>query len=231
MEKITIVTGAASGMGASTCERIKKAGGRTIGLDRADGEFVDLQVDLTDEAALAEAVPAAITASGATVTGLVNAAGLGYIEKFEDSDDASWQRVLDINLMGTVRMCRIVLPYLEDGTGNRSIVNFGSQAGKSGGLVIGAHYSVSKAAVMCLTKHLAAVYGPQGIRVNAVAPGIHDTPFLDAVPSMRNAAATIPLRRLGTADDVAESVLFLLSEGARYITGEILDVNGGLWMD
>lgn len=225
------MTGAASGMGESVCRRAKEAGAQVIGIDRAAGEHVDLELDLTDDAALTAAVPGAIEAAGAPLRGLVNAAGLGYIEAFDEADDASWQRVLDINLMGTVRMCRLALPYLLDRDDDRSIVNFGSQAGKTGGLVAGAHYSASKAAVMCLTKTLAAVYGPEGLRSNAVAPGIHDTKFLDAMPMMRGAADKIPLRRLGTADEVADVVLFLLSPAARYVTGEIVDVNGGLLMD
>lgn len=228
---IVIVSGAASGMGASVCRRLKEEGARPLGIDRDAGEHVDLELDLTDAEALAKAVPAAIEASGEPLRGLVNAAGLGYIEPFEEADDASWQRVLDVNLMGTVRLCRLAMPFLRDRDDDRSIVNFGSQAGKTGGLVVGAQYSASKAAVMCLTKTLAAVYGPDGVRVNAVSPGIHDTAFLDAMPEMRNAAEKIPLRRLGTADEVADVVLFLLSPAARYVTGEIVDVNGGLLMD
>jgi NAD(P)-dependent dehydrogenase (short-subunit alcohol dehydrogenase family) len=228
---IVIVSGAASGMGESVCRRLKEEGGHPIGIDRAGGEHVDLELDLTDGAALEAAVPAAIEAAGAPLKGLVNAAGLGYVEPFEEADDESWQRVLDVNLMGTVRLCRLVLPFFADRDDDRTIVNFGSQAGKTGGLVVAAQYSASKAAVMCLTKTLAAVYGPQGIRVNAVSPGIHDTAFLDAMPEMRGAADKIPLRRLGTAEEVADVVLFLLSPAARYVTGEIVDVNGGLLMD
>jgi NAD(P)-dependent dehydrogenase (short-subunit alcohol dehydrogenase family) len=228
---VVLVTGAASGIGASICERLADTSWQPLGIDRAPGDHVNLQVDVTDNDALTANVPGAIASTELPVKGLVNAAGWGFIQPFEEADDASWQRVLDVNLMGTVRLCRLMLPYLRDRDDDPSIVNFGSQAGKTGGLVIGAHYSAAKAAVMCLTKTLAAVYGPEGIRVNAVAPGIHDTAFLDEVPSMRDAAQRIPLRRLGTAQDVADVVLFLLSPAAAYVTGEIVDVNGGLLMD
>jgi 3-oxoacyl-[acyl-carrier protein] reductase len=202
-----------------------------IGVDRDEAEHVDVVVDLCDARGLEDRLGAAARAAGEPLSGLVNAAGLGYPEPFLEASDESWQRVLDVNVMGTVRTCRLILPLLQAASGDRSIVNFGSQAGKAGGIVIGAHYSASKAAVMCLTKTLAGAYGPEGIRVNAVAPGIVDTPFLDAVPTMRDAGERIPLRRLGTADEVADVVAFLLSPAARYITGEIMDVNGGLLMD
>lgn len=226
-----LVTGAASGMGASICKMINERGGTAFGIDRLPGEHVRLVADLTDGKSLGASVTGLIESEGRPVRGLINAAGVGFIERFEDATDESWMRVLDVNLMGTVRMCRIVLPHMQSGTGNRSIINFGSQAGKSGGLVVGAHYSASKAAVFCLTKTLAGLYGPEGIRVNAVSPGVHDTPFLDALPMMRGSAERIPLRRLGTADDVAGGVLYLLSDLASYVTGEILDINGGLLMD
>ncbi len=225
-----VVTGAASGIGRAVCEALRRSGDCPLGVDRSDGDEVDVVADLTDAVGLEAAMTAALAERG-PMRALVNAAGIGYVESFEDATDESWQRVMDVNVMGTVRMCRIAIPHLRRQTGDRSIVNFGSQAGKTGGLVVGAHYSASKAAVMCLTKTLASVYGPEGIRVNAVAPGIHDTPFLDEMPTMRDAADKVPLRRLGTAADVADVVCFLLSPAARYVTGEIVDVNGGLLMD
>ena len=226
-----LVTGAARGIGEAVCHATGDAGWQSIGIDRAPGSLVDIEVDLTDGSSVEQNVSEAIAAAQNPISGLVNAAGLGYQEAFEDASDESWRLVLEVNLMATVRMCRLVLPILRSQTGSRAIVNFGSQAGKSGGIVIGAHYSAAKAAVMCLTKSLAAAYGPEGIRVNAVAPGIIDTPFLDQVPSTREMEDKIPLRRVGTADEAAAAVVFLLSDQARYITGEILDVNGGLLMD
>jgi len=131
-----------------------------------------------------------------------------------------------------VRFCRAAIPHLrESNHPARGIVNFTSQAAKSGGLLIGAPYSAAKAAVLCLTMTLAAEFSPEGIRVNAVAPGIIDTAFLDGVPGIRDRGAQLPLRRIGRPEEVASVVSFLLSPDASYLTGEIVDVNGGLLMD
>lgn len=229
--RVVVVTGAAGGIGAAVCRAALQDGWTTLGIDLHDGEFVDAVADLSDRSAVAALVAPRLSELQGTIRGLVNAAGFGFQEPFLESTDESWARVMDANLMTTVRMCQMVIPGMLTLDGDRSIVNFGSQAGKSGGIVIGAHYSAAKAAVMCLTKSLAAMYGPDGLRVNAVAPGIVETAFLDQVPTMRDMPPRIPLRRLGTPEDVAHSVLFLISARAGYITGEIVDVNGGLLMD
>ncbi len=228
---VVIVTGVGGGIGASISRSITEFGWKPLGIDRVSRVGVDVVADLTNPTEISERVSPVLADHSDNLMGLVNAAGMGYPEPFLEADDESWYRVIDANLMTTVRMCREVLPYLLRNKGNRSIVNFGSQAGKTGGIVIGAHYSAAKAAVMCLTKSLALAYGPEGIRVNAVAPGIIETAFLDQVPSMKDRGPTLPLRRLGSPEDVASVVMFLLSEGAGYLTGEIVDVNGGLLMD
>jgi 3-oxoacyl-[acyl-carrier protein] reductase len=112
------------------------------------------------------------------------------------------------------------------------IINMASQAGKTGGLLIGAHYSATKAAVICMTKSFAAALAPDKVTVNSIAPGIIGTDFLKGVPGIENLFPRIPLGRApGEAIDVANAICFLASDEARYITGEIMDVNGGLLMD
>lgn len=109
------------------------------------------------------------------------------------------------------------------------IVNIASDAAKTGGVVDCAHYAASKAAIVSLTKSLAREFAPFGIRVNAVSPGLITTPMADTF--LAHSGVSVPLGRLGTPEDVGEAVVFLASQKAAYITGEILDVNGGRYMD
>ena len=227
---VVIVTGAAGGIGAAVWSRLDDAGWTVVATDVSDGEGV-AHCDVTDPTEV-DNVVTSISRTHGGIDALVNAAGMGRPTAFLDADDDVWQRHIDINLLGTVRMCRAALPHILRSTHpTRGIVNFTSQAAKSGGLLIGAPYSAAKAAVLCLTMTLAAEFGPRGVRVNAVAPGIIDTPFLDAVPAIRDRGGQLPLRRLGLPEDVAGVVAFLLSPDAAYLTGEIVDVNGGLLMD
>jgi len=224
------VTGAAGGIGAAVRNRLADAGWTVVATDVTDGEGV-VHCDVTD-ATEVDRVVTGISESHGGIDALVNAAGMGRPTAFLDADDAVWQRHIDINLLGTVRMCRAALPHiLRSSHPTRCIVNFTSQAAKSGGLLIGAPYSAAKAAVLCLTMTLAAEFGPRGVRVNAVAPGIIETPFLAGVPGIRDRGGQLPLRRIGVPEDVAGVVAFLLSSDAAYLTGETVDINGGLLMD
>lgn len=228
--RVVIVTGAANGIGQATAQRLQRDGWTVAGTDivAADGIIV---CDVTKPAEV-EGLVAAVVQRHGGLDGLVNAAGVGWRSDFLSASDDLWMRTLDVNLMGTVRLCRAAIPHLKQSLEpRRGIVNFTSQAAKTGGLVIGAPYSAAKAAVLCLTKSLAGEFSPAGIRVNAVAPGVIDTAFLDGVPDMRERGGTFPIRRLGRADEVASVVSFLMSEDASYLTGEIVDVNGGLLMD
>jgi 3-oxoacyl-[acyl-carrier protein] reductase len=227
---VVIVTGAAQGIGKACAERLSSDGWEVVATDRLESAGIR-GCDVRDGAAVISLV-GSVAAEHGRVDGLVNAAGLGRRARFLEASDELWLEMFDINVMGTVRMCRAAIPHLVASSHPaRGIVNFTSQAAKTGGLAIGAPYSSAKAAVLCLSQTLASELGPQGVRVNAVAPGIVDTPFLDGVPEVKGRGPSLPLGRIGRADEVAGTVSFLLSDDASYLTGETIDVNGGLLMD
>jgi NAD(P)-dependent dehydrogenase (short-subunit alcohol dehydrogenase family) len=227
---IALVTGGARGIGKACAERLAADGWTVVVGDLVEGDGV-LKCDVTSPEDVSAFVDGAVAAHG-RLDGVVNAAGVGHPHAFLEATDDVWWQHLDVNVMGTVRVCRAAIPHLLASTHpGRGIVNFTSQAAKTGGLLIGAPYSAAKAAVLCLTKSLAGEFGPRGVRVNAVAPGIIETEFLDGVPGIRDRGSQLPLGRIGRPEEVAGVVAFLLSSDASYLTGEIVDVNGGLLMD
>ena len=147
-----------------------------------------------------------------------------------------WRQVYDsvlaVNLKGAFFLSQKVLPVMKENRYGR-IINIASGAGKMGGLQVGAHYAASKAGLICLTKTLARYAAPFGINVNAVCPGVVETEMTNSVSPDQIEAyrQSIPLGRIGQPQEVANAVLFLASDAARYITGEITDVNGGFIMD
>ena len=223
-----IVTGGASGIGAATAELLRTRGFKVLTLDRAGG---DLEVDVTDAAAVPRAVAEAAERLGGLDT-VINNAGIGAQGTVEDNDDDEWRHVFDVNVLGMVRVARAALPFLRE-AGGGAIVNTCSVAATAG-LPSRALYSASKGAVLSLTLAMAADHVREGIRVNCVAPGTADTPWigrlLDAAeePEAERAAlnARQPMGRLVSATEVAEAIVHLATSTGT--TGTVLHVDGGV---
>jgi NAD(P)-dependent dehydrogenase (short-subunit alcohol dehydrogenase family) len=231
-----LVTGGASGIGRAVAELLQARGASVAVLDRAgdapDGALF-LAADVTDDAA----VRAAVDEAAARLGGLdivVNNAGIGAQGTVADNDDDEWRRVLDVNVLGMVRVARAALPHLRR-SAHAAIVNTSSVAATAG-LPNRALYSATKGAVYSLTLAMAADHVADGIRVNCVCPGTADTPWvqrlLDAAedPEAERAAlnARQPMGRLVSAAEVAEAIAYLASPAAASTTGTALGVDGGM---
>lgn len=231
-----IVTGGASGIGLETARWLVRRGAVVAVLDRDQPEpngFTSFAVDLTDDAGVREATAAAIDYLGGLDT-LVNNAGIGAQGTVEDNDDEEWRRVLDVNVLGLVRVTRACLPALRESKA-ASIVNTCSVVAMVG-VPQRALYSASKGAVAALTLAMAADYLHDGVRVNAVAPGTADTPWINrllnsvADPAGERAAleARQPHGRLVSAAEVAAAIGYLAGPEAGSTTGTVITVDGGL---
>ena len=225
-ENIALVTGAASGIGATVAGRLAGRGWRVAGLD-LHGSKTDLPLvaDVADSGAVREAVDRAARELG-PVSLLVTVAG--HYEMFPVSEIGTerWQRMLSVHLGGTRNACAAVLPAMleaESGT----IITISSELALGGGAE-DAHYAAAKGAIIGFTKSLAAEVANRGIRVNSVAPGPTDTPLLEPDSPWRDPAflQTLPLRRLVSPEEVAETVLFVAEEGD-YFCGQVLSPNAG----
>lgn len=217
-----VVVGSTSAAGAA-------AGGEAV--RAAGGEALGLVVDVSDRSSVERFVSAALERWG-RIDVLVNNAGVCPQTPFEEIEPEEWDRVLAVNLRGVFFCMRAVVPTMKK-QGRGCIINISSIAGKVGGLVVPPHYSASKAGVDCLTKAAARYLAPHGVRVNALSPANIVTDMTSEWPSEKREQmeAQCPLKRFGTPPEVAAVVLFLASPQAGYITGEIVDVNGGLLMD
>ena len=245
--KVAFVTGAAQGMGRGMALALAEEGARLVVTDidavrgeqtasdirERGGEAMFLALDVSDRTAAFAAVAAAAKAFS-TVDVLVNNAGIMSFASIEEMTEANWDRVQAVNVKGPLYLMQAVLPLMKQAGGGR-IVNICSVVSKMAGSMPYAHYSASKAAIWSLTMSAAREFAAFGITVNGVAPGsIINTDFsrdfnLSNDPDV--VGQVIPLRRRGTPEDVVPAVVFLASEQARYITGELIDVNGGLRMD
>ncbi len=218
-QKTAVITGGASGIGAATVALLRAEGARVAVLDR-QGEPA---CDVTDEEAIAQAL------SGlATIDVLVTCAGTALRKSVHEQDAAGWDRVFAVNVKGAFLVAKHAIPKM---TAGGAIVHVASVVGVTG-FRHRAAYSASKGAIVALTRNMALDYAGQGIRVNCVCPGFVRTPFIQPILDDPERSARLaklhPLGRLGTAEDVAKSIVFLASDDAAWITGHALSVDGGL---
>jgi 3-oxoacyl-[acyl-carrier protein] reductase len=247
-----VVTGAASGIGARTAELLAERGARVLCADRdiagaeaiangigmLGGTAVAHEVDVTSLASTEDMAAACVAAFGG-IAGLCTSAGISGHRDAVDLDPDLWARVLAVNLTGTWHSARAVLPAMVE-AGSGSIVTIASIAGLVG-TPLAACYAASKAGVIGLTRQMAVDFGPRGIRVNAVCPGTVPTPLVartlhtqgvvtatEVRANLEAHTSRLPMRRLGTVDDIAATVAHLLSDDASWTTGAVHAVDGGL---
>ena len=243
--KTALVTGGGRGIGEAICRSFAAQGARVAvaDIDReaadstlrelpgdAPAEGLALEMDVASTASVRKGVERAINGFG-HLDILVNNAGFVTYTTVDDCSEEVWDRILAVNLKGTFFCAQAAAGHMKT-RGSGVIINMSSLAAKNGGLAAGPPYAAAKAGVLTLTIHLARALAPHGVRVNGIAPGIIDTQMTRGLsPDHADLAKTIPLGEKGTPQDVAHCAVFLASEEARHITGEIIDVNGGLFMD
>jgi meso-butanediol dehydrogenase/(S,S)-butanediol dehydrogenase/diacetyl reductase len=224
---VVLVTGAGSGIGKASAERLAASGWNVVRSDlREDGEVH--ACDVTSPESVQSAVARCVDELG-SLDAVVNAAGTGRPVAFLEATDEFWQSTFDVNLMGTVRVCRAALPHLEKTKG--SIVNTASVSGLGGDWEM-SPYNAAKGAVVNLTRALALDLGRKGIRVNSVCPSLTRTgmtaDMMDDHKLLAKFAERIPLGRVCEPHEVAAVIAFLASEDASFMTGANVTVDGGV---
>ena len=245
--RVALITGASSGIGAATAALFGDLGAAVaVGYhsnrtgaepvrDRilaAGGRAIAVSADLTSTRAVAPLVEVTVSALG-PIDVLVNNAG-SLVERLPLSalTEEAWDRIYALNVKSAVFLTQAIAPSMIERQ-RGAIVNVGSIAGHNGGGPGAGAYASAKAALMAYTKSLAKELAPRGVRVNAVAPGVIDTPFherFSTADMLRTFVAAIPLGRLGTSEECAAAIAFLASDAASYIVGETIEINGGQLM-
>ena len=245
-EKVALVTGGAQGIGYAIGSTLARHGARLVLADMdADGcraaqeqlrsagaQVVAVAGNVAVVQDVEAMVGAAITAFGRLDILVNNAGGSAPTPlRIEDVTEEHFDRVMAWNVRGTFFCAKAALPHLKARGG--SIINMASISGRGGTELVSPQYSAAKPAIIGMTRNLARHLGPHGIRVNAIAPGfIKSSPRVEAIWRTRNEAEvlkTVPLGRRGEMDDIAQAALFLASEASGYVTGAVLDVNGGFF--
>ncbi|HWU95340.1 MAG TPA: glucose 1-dehydrogenase [Sphingomonas sp.] len=243
-DKVAIVTGGGRDIGKSVSLQLAAQGAKvavnyrsdaaaaqaTVAeIEAAGGIAILVQADVTKPADVQKLVDETTAAFGERVDVLVNVAGGMVARKtLADMDEAFFDHVMELNLKSAFLVTKAVLPHLGEGS---AIVNLSSLAGRDGGGPGASIYATAKGALMTFTRSLAKELGPQGVRVNALCPGLIGTSFHDTFskPEGRKAVAgNTPLRREGHPDEVASAVVFLASNDSAFLTGVNMDINGGL---
>lgn len=241
--KVAIVTGAARGIGEAVARALAASGAILVlntahsvqRLKRVTQEIVNqnqqamaFQADVSDYQQVAEMVDTILRKYG-KIDILVNSAGiLRRRRSIKEIDDKEWDLVMDVNAKGVFNCSKAVIKTMKKQRSGK-IVNISSSAGRSTSELGGAHYTASKAAVLGFTRHLARELAPFNINVNAVCPGLIDTPMVRGSTSPEEIEAqvkAIPMGRLGTPEEVADLVLFLVSDASSYINGATIDIGG-----
>ncbi|MES2261227.1 MAG: glucose 1-dehydrogenase [Pseudomonadota bacterium] len=242
-ERVAIVTGGAgtNGLGFATARMLAAHGAKVVILDLAGANpagaaaelgpgHLGLVADVTNQAQCEAAAKAALERFG-RIDILFNNAGITQARKTLDISTADYDAVLDVSLRGTLLMSQAVLPAMQRQRHGSIICTSSVSAQRGGGILGGPHYSAAKAGVLGLARAMAREFGPDGIRVNSLAPGLIATDIIKGKLTEERKgeiAEQIPLARLGHANDIAGAVVFLASDLSSYCTGITLDVNGGM---
>ena len=251
--KTALVTGGARGIGQAICEAYVREGARVAVADLLEKDAMETAaalgdsamaatMDVTDQSSITDAVKAVEEAWGG-IDILVNNAGIFSMCAIDEITREDYHRQYDVNVGGTIFTTQAVLPGMKAHGRGGSIINFSSQAGRRGEAYV-LVYCSTKAAVISVTQSMALELAKDNIRVNAIAPGVVDTPMWDHVDSLfaryenkpigqkkREVGLAVPLGHMGTPDEIADPCVFLASDEARYVTAQTLNVDGGNWMN
>lgn len=244
-DKTALVTGSSKGIGEAIAIKYTEEGASVIingtniedlknveeKVKRIGGRVLAIAADLTNSKAVQNMVGLTLKHFG-KIDILVNNAGKLFVGTVEEVTEEEWDRALDVNLKSVFLCSKFVIPHMKKRKYGR-IINMSSAGGKNPRTITGTNYGVTKAGIIYFTKRIANDYGKDGITANCIAPGPIDTEMSRSFPSevLSSFTSNIPLGRMGTPEDVAKVALFLASDDADYVTGEVIDVNGGSYID
>ncbi|MDI9337861.1 MAG: SDR family oxidoreductase [Alphaproteobacteria bacterium] len=243
--KIALITGGSRGIGKQVSIKLATLGATTIiNYNTNKNEALLTQTSIIEKGGKAEIFKADmsnikeieslynyIQKTYKQLDILVNSAGICQIIDYSNISEDDWDKMMEVNLKGTFFSCQKALEIMTPQKSGK-IINVASTAGQMGGFIVGVNYAVSKAGVICLTKSLSKPAIKNGIHINCVAPGLIDTDMVDAFPTqlVANMKNNIPINRLGTSSEVADSIVFLASEQSSYFVGATLYINGGTYL-